>query len=210
MLKDRIRDITMGYVLVEYKWVLLTKFLALCAIGMIFLILAGGAADRPKQVYAAPSAAVSASAADAGKLFKPAILQWMRDKSEMPEQVLSAIYDAAVASNNPDIIIAISYVESRFNPFAKSKKGAMGLMGIMPHVWIEELKARGLVKEKRDLYAIQSNVASGAHIFEKYLSKTNNIEQSLLEYVGGDPLYAGRVLQALGEIYLARSLTTGK
>ena len=208
MLRDKIREMTKGYVLVEYKWILLTKFVALCAIVIIFLLLAGDAADRAKQVYAAPP--VNVAPENAGKLAKTVILQWMRDKSDMPEQVLSAVYDAALASSNPDIIIAICYVESGFNPGAKSKKGAMGLMGIMPHVWLEELKAHGLVKEKRDLYVIESNVASGAYIFERYLSKTNNIEKSLHEYVGGDPLYAGKVLQALGEIYLARSLTTKK
>jgi len=210
MLKDRVKDMTKGYVLVEYKWVLLTKFAALCLIVITFLILAGGATSPAKQVNDSPSVSVSAPTVDAGKSFKPVILRWMRDKSEMPEQVLATIYDAAVKNNNPDIIIAISLVESRFNPVAKSKKGAMGLMGIMPNVWFEELRAQGLVKEKRDLYAVPSNVASGAYIFERYLSRTNNIEKALVEYVGGDPYYAGKVLQALGEIYLARSFKNGK
>jgi hypothetical protein len=210
MLKDRVKDMTKGYVLVEYKWVLLTKFVALCIIVITFLMLAGGATSPAKQVNAAPSPSVGASGVDVGKLFKPVILRWMRDKSEMPEQVLSTIYDAAAENNNPDIIIAISLVESRFNPVAKSKKGAMGLMGIMPNIWFEELRAQGLVKEKRDLYAVPSNVASGAYIFERYLSRTNNIEKALFEYVGGDPYYAGKVLQALGEIYLVRSFRNEK
>lgn len=210
MLKDRVRDMTKGYVLVEYKWVLLAKFASLCLIVITFLMLAGGATSPAKQVNAAPSVSVSASTVDAGKSFKPVILRWMRDKSEMPEQVLSIIYDTAVKNNNPDIIIAIGLVESKFNPVAKSKKGAMGLMGIMPNIWFEELRAQGLIKEKRDLYAIPSNLASGAYIFERYLSRTNNIEKALFEYVGGDPYYAGKVMQALGEIYLARSFRDDK
>jgi soluble lytic murein transglycosylase-like protein len=206
MLEDMVKDMTKGYVLVEYKWVLLAKSAALCLIVIPFLMLSGGEATSPaKQVNDALSLSVGAPTVDAGKSFKPLILRWMRDKSEMPEQILSAIYDAAAKNNNPDIIIAIGLVESRFNPVAKSKKGAMGLMGIMPNFWLEELIAQGLVKEKRDLYEIPSNVASGAYIFERYLSKTNNIEKALFEYVGGDPYYAGKVLQALGEIYLARS-----
>lgn len=209
MLEDMVKDMTKGYVLVEYKWVLLAKSAALCLIVTTFFMLSGGDATSPaKQVNDAPALSVGAPTVDAGKSFKPVILRWMRDKSEMPEQVLSAIYDAAAKNNNPDIIIAIGLVESRFNPVAKSKKGAMGLMGIMPNFWLEELIAQGLVKEKRDLYEIPSNVASGAYIFERYLSRTNNIEKALLEYVGGDPYYAGKVLQALGEIYLARSSGT--
>jgi len=211
MLKDRVKDMTKGYVLVEYKWILLAKFAVLCLIVITFsfLMLAGGATSPARQVNAAPSVSVSASTVDVGRSFKPVILRWMRDKSEMPEQVLSIIYDAAVKNNNPDIIIAIGLVESKFNPAAKSKKGAMGLMGIMPNVWFEELRAQGLVKERRDLYAIPSNLAAGAYIFERYLSRTNNIEKALFEYVGGDPYYAGKVLQALGEIYLARSSGMG-
>jgi len=210
MLKDRVKDMTKGYVLVEYKWVFLAKSAALCLIVITFLVLAGGAMSSARRVNAAPAVSAGAQTVDAGKLFKPVILRWMRDKSEMPEQVLSTIYDAAVKSNNPDIIIAIGLVESNFNPVAKSKKGALGLMGIMPNVWFEELRAQGLVKEKRDLYAIPSNLASGAYIFERYLSRTHNIEEALFEYVGGDPYYAGKVLQALGEIYLARSSGTLK
>lgn len=209
MLKDMVKGLLKGCALVEYKWVLLTKLVALCLIVMTFLMLAGGATSPARQGRDDTSVSVKVPTADAGKSFKPVVIRWMKDKSEMPEQVLSTIYDFAVKNNNPDIIIAISAVESRFNPFTKSKKGALGLMGIMPNVWFEELKAQGLVKEKRDLYAIPVNVASGAYIFERYLSRTNNIEKALFEYVGGDPYYAGKVLQALGEIYLARSSGTG-
>ncbi len=209
MLKDKIKDMTKGYVLVEYKWVFLAKSAALCLILTVLFILAVGAASPTRQIKAVSAASAVPAAIDA-KSFKPIILRWMRDKSEMPEQVLSTIYDTAVKNSNPDIIIAIGLVESKFNPAAKSKKGAMGLMGIMPNIWFEELRAQGLVKEKRDLYAIPSNLASGAYIFERYLSKTKNIEKALFEYVGGDSDYAGKVLEALAEIYLARSSgTTG-
>jgi soluble lytic murein transglycosylase-like protein len=154
-------------------------------------------------------AVVRHDAWDVNKAAKPAILQWMRNKSEMPEQILSNIYDAAVKSSNPDLIIAVCLVESSFNPNAKSSKGAMGLMGIVPKVWLDELKKQGIVKERRDLYMIPHNIASGAYVLGKYLSTTNNLEKALLQYVGGDPYYPGKVMQALGEIYLARTDRTG-
>ena len=204
MLKDKFKTIMKGYVVVQYKWVLLSKLAASCIILVAGLLLAGGATGPSRQLNNV-AVASAAAPADGAAHFKPAILKWMRDNSEMPEQVLSAIYDAASKSNNADIIIAISLVESRFNPEAKSHKGAVGLMGIMPHVWLEELVELGLAKDKRDLYAIRTNVAAGAYIFERYLSKTNNIQKALFQYVGGDPDYADKVMQALGEIYLARA-----
>jgi soluble lytic murein transglycosylase-like protein len=204
------KDMMKGYMLVKYQWVLLTKLVAWClfviiGLGVVF-VLTGSEKSAKADV---PVAVVRHDAWDVNKAAKPAILQWMRNKSEMPEQILSNIYDAAVKSSNPDLIIAVCLVESSFNPNAKSSKGAMGLMGIVPKVWLDELKKQGIVKERRDLYMIPHNIASGAYVLGKYLSTTNNLEKALLQYVGGDPYYPGKVMQALGEIYLARTDRTG-
>lgn len=53
-------------------------------------------------------------------------------EGNMPEQVLSDIYDEAVKYAYSDLILAICAVESNFNPVAKSQKGAIDLMGILP------------------------------------------------------------------------------
>jgi soluble lytic murein transglycosylase-like protein len=135
---------------------------------------------------------------------KPAVVEWMRHKSEMPDQVLSSIYDAAEKNINTELILAICMVESNFNPGLKSSKGAVGLMGIMPAVWLEELKVRGIVQERRDLFLIRNNIDSGIYVFEKYLARTGNLEKALFDYVGGDSDYVKKVLQALGEIYLIK------
>lgn len=203
-----VKDMMKGYMLVKYQWVLLGKLLASCLFVIIGLALVYVLTGPEKPVNAAYSLSVSHDAGDLNKAAKPVLLQWMRDNSEMPELILSNIYDAAVKSKNPDLIIAVCLVESRFNPSAKSSKGAIGLMGIVPRIWLEELKAEGIVKDRRDLYIIQHNIASGAYVLAKYLAKTNNLEKALLHYVGGDPDYPGKVLQALGEIYLARTAGT--
>ncbi len=129
----------------------------------------------------------------------------MAENSAMPEQVLAKIYNAAAGTRNRDLILAICLVESNFNPHAESDKGAVGLMGIMPDVWLEELKAQGIIREREDLHKISGNIAAGAYVLATYLSETNDLSQALNRYVGGASWYAKKVLQAKRKIELAQS-----
>ena len=128
----------------------------------------------------------------------------MKENSAMPEKVLSKIYSVAMESVNADLILAICLVESNFNPHVESGKGAIGLMGIMPSVWLEELEARGIVRGKDDLFTISKNIDAGAYVLERYLGKTNNLQHALSRYAGGDPSYADRVMRMQRKITLAR------
>lgn len=134
---------------------------------------------------------------------KQAVLQWMAENSAMPAHVLAKIYSAASETSNRDLILAICLVESNFNPRAESDKGAIGLMGIMPGVWLEDLKAQGIVRQRGDLYNISENIAAGAYVLAIYLSETNNLSHALSRYVGGASWYATRVLEAQKKIELA-------
>ena len=142
---------------------------------------------------------------DTKETTKQAILKWMKENSEMPEHILDKIYNAAAATGDRDLILAICLVESNFNPHVESHKGAVGLMGIMPDVWLEELKAQGIIREKKDLYKISGNIAAGAYVLATYLSETNDLRQALIRYVGGASWYATRVLRAQQKIELARN-----
>jgi soluble lytic murein transglycosylase-like protein len=139
---------------------------------------------------------------------KQAVLRWMKENSAMPEQVLSKIYATAVNSADTDLVLAICLVESNFNPHAESYKGAIGLMGIMPAVWLAELKERGIVSGKEDLYSIPRNIDSGIYVLERYLARTKDLKEALSRYAGGDPEYARRVLQVVREI--ARTRRSGE
>lgn len=138
---------------------------------------------------------------------KQAILDWMGKNSAMPDHVLAKIYKAAAKTGNRDLILAICLVESNFNPDAESNKGAIGLMGIMPGVWVEELKAQGIINEKQDLYNISDNIAAGSHVLATYLSETNDLRRALIRYVGGASWYATRVLRAQKKIEMAQRST---
>lgn len=133
-----------------------------------------------------------------------AVLQWMQENSNMQQQVLSSVYHTALNSIYPDLVLAICVVESNFNPRAQSDKGAVGLMGIMPTDWLDSLKARGIVSDKEDLYMIPNNIAAGVFVLNWYLGNKHNLRDALRGYSGGDPAYAGKVLQAAEEISRAR------
>jgi len=198
-----------GYAVVEYKWIVFAKVIFVC-----FVLIAAYAVTKTAMDWIRPAYASYTSEAGeqerAGALLsskteekaKPALMAWMRQRSEMPDQVLSIIYDSAVTHTNRDLILAICLVESNFNPKVKSHKGAIGLMGIMPSVWVEELKAEGIVNERRDLFLIPNNIASGVYVIEKYMRIHQSLEKALFRYVGGDSAYVNKVLKALGEIHM--------
>jgi soluble lytic murein transglycosylase-like protein len=170
-------------------------FLVLMA--MITLTLAFGAILPGVR----PNLSFNANSDDAAK---KRILDWMAENSAVPDQVLAKIYNAAAVTGNRDLILAICLVESNFNPHAESDKGAIGLMGIMPGVWMNELKKKGIISEKEDLFRISGNIAAGAHVLETYLLETNDLRKALVRYVGGASSYATRVLQAQQQIKLAQ------
>lgn len=211
-----------GHTIVEYRWIVLAK------IGAFGLLLAGGllltymvaiegmpasaSAGKTVPQTGIKAAPVVRSATEIRNAeVKAAIVKWMRAKSDMPDEMLSKIYDAAVSRGNADLILAVCVVESNFNPTARSDKGALGLMGIMPQVWLDELRSKGIVAGRRDLYGIAKNIASGAYVLRSYMGITANVQEALTGYVGGDPSYARKVLDELGEIYLVRwSVTKGR
>jgi soluble lytic murein transglycosylase-like protein len=176
--------------------------LILVAIGALTLTLAFTVPDEHGDApYSHASFFDRSSAKEAAR---QAVLQWMKENSDMPDHILANIYNAASATANKDLILAICLVESNFNPHVESDKGAIGLMGIMPGVWLEELKEQGIIEEKEDLYKISANIAAGAHVLATYLSETNDLRKALIRYVGGASWYASRVLKAQKKIELAQ------
>jgi len=189
---------------VTYRLASAFPYLLAGFIVIIGLVLMYTVTSPAKPANAGYPASRGRNDADVRETAKQAVLQWMKENSEMPEHVLSKIYGVAVSSVNPDLVLAICLVESNFNPHVESEKGAIGLMGIMPDVWMEELKAHGIVKGEEDLYTISSNIKAGIYVLERYLARTNNLREALSRYAGRDPEYAARVLRMLGEVSRAR------
>ncbi len=94
------------------------------------------------------------------------------------------------AHNNdqdPRLIAAIIWVESRFKKDARSSKGAMGLMQVMPKTgrWVAE-QAGFTLNSDDSLMEPQVNIAIGTWYFQK-LMKTfdENMYAALAAYNGG-------------------------
>src|SRR5574340_325105 len=187
---------------VRYRLTSLAKYLLLVLIGSFALMYASKVpVEHSDAGYL--SSFIQSSRAEKSDASQ-AVLDWMAENSDMPYQVLAKIYNAAAGTRNRDLILAICLIESNFNPLAESSKGAIGLMGIKPDIWLEELKVQGIIKEREDLYKISGNIAAGAYVLATYLSETNDLGQALNRYVGGASWYAQKVLTAQKKIELAR------
>jgi hypothetical protein len=110
---------------------------------------------------------------------------------------------------DPQLLLAVIAIESRYNPYAESHVGAQGLMQVMTKVH----------KEKFDLYAEGqaaalnpiANIRVGAQILDDCIRRRGSIESGLACYVGAtgptDGGYGAKVLAERGRIALASGIS---
>jgi len=92
----------------------------------------------------------------------------------------------------PSLIIGIIKVESNFNHKAKGKRGAIGLMQVMPF-WAKTFGFRNT----KELYIIENNINCGSRVLTRYTnSSKGNIDKALNLYVGGNKKYSKKVYKA--------------
>jgi soluble lytic murein transglycosylase-like protein len=114
------------------------------------------------------------------------------------DPVLSTYYvlivkrEAERVGLDPSLVLSIILVESKFNPYAISTKGAIGFMQIMPF-WINQFG-----HQKEDLFDVNTNVRYGCIILKYYLElEHQNISRALARYNGslGTDKYSAQVLE---------------
>jgi soluble lytic murein transglycosylase-like protein len=146
------------------------------------LVYWSGKERRWKAVPGASVRAARSAAADVNQYLgssQVSILNYDRGKSFTPEQVDAAIEKSAAAHNvDPNLVRAVIKVESNFNPNAVSRKGAMGLMQLMPQT------ARQL--NVTNPFDPEQNVDAGVrHLKQLMESYGGDVKLSLAAYNAG-------------------------
>lgn len=92
---------------------------------------------------------------------------------------------ASAEDLDPALVAAIVRQESNFNPQAKSRVGAMGLMQIMPLTWDEIAGMKG-EENTENFYEVDKNLAYGCHYFAYLLKRFNGeVATALAAYNAG-------------------------
>lgn len=82
----------------------------------------------------------------------------------------------------PTLILAISGIESSYNPYAASSVGAKGLMQVMAHIHKDKFEA--LSPEGWSALNPELNMRVGAKIIKEYIRRGGSTEEGLRWYVG--------------------------
>lgn len=113
---------------------------------------------------------------------------------------------------DPQLLLAVIAIESRYNPFAESSVGAQGLMQVMSRVHNDKLSEVG-----GGLTAVFNpvvNMQVGAQILSDCIKRRGSLTGGLACYVGasgdGDGGYGARVLAERRRIALASGVPVGK
>lgn len=94
-------------------------------------------------------------------------------------------YEATRAKLRPELVLAVIEIESRFDHYAISRAGALGLMQVMPF-WLKEIG-----RPEDNLFDIHTNLRMGCTILRYYLDKEKgDLTHALARYNGS--LYSHR------------------
>jgi soluble lytic murein transglycosylase-like protein len=128
-------------------------------------------------------------------LMEPKLRNTVKDHNERLQILKTAYCEAHRPGEQrlpPGLVLAIVDVESRFNRWAVSSAGAVGLMQIMPF-WPEDLGMK-----RHQLTQVEANMRMGCAILRFYMRKEkNDIHKALARYNGsvGRRVYSDKVVQ---------------
>ena len=126
---------------------------------------------------------------------------YLADPAERLDILKAVHYEATRAQLNPELVLAVIDIESRFDRFAISRVGARGLMQVMPF-WLKELN-----RPNDNLFDITTNLRMGCTILKYYLDKSEgDLRIALARYNGslGKRKYPDKIFTALSEKWFRR------
>jgi soluble lytic murein transglycosylase-like protein len=116
------------------------------------------------------------------KMMEPRLRKIVKDREErllILKEVICESQRAGETRLPPGLVMALIHVESRFDRYAVSSAGAVGLMQVMPF-WPEELGMK-----RHELTRIPQNIRMGCAILRFYLKKErNSVTRALARYNG--------------------------
>ena len=121
----------------------------------------------------------------------PKIARYMRDPQERTLLVSTVRREAAQHQIDPDLVLAVIDVESRFDRYAVSRSGAQGVMQIMPF-W-----KKLIGREQDNLIRVDTNIRYGTTILAHYIERSkSDVVSALARYNGSHGLlnYPERVI----------------
>ena len=161
------------------------------------LLLSGGNYPLPSVSLAgaelAPEQATVSNAGMRGALERSLALANPSLSSAERSRIVAAIdrYSAQYGLA-PDLVMAIVLVESDARPWARSPKGAVGLMQVMPHM----MRPMGLAG---NLATVESNIEAGCFILAHNIERLG-VEKGISAYFWGSRIrgvaYLEKVLEA--------------
>ncbi len=117
----------------------------------------------------------------------------MPDEQERKNFLISVQYESVRAGLDPQMVLGLIEVESRFHKYAVSRSGARGYMQVMPF-WVGQIGFKG-----QNLFHLRTNLRYGCTILRHYLDiEKGDLTRALARYNGslGKRAYPERVKNA--------------
>jgi len=119
--------------------------------------------------------------------------KYIPDRNRRLDFLRTVHYEAARAGLDPQMVLGLIEVESRFRKYAVSRVGARGYMQVMPF-WVKDIGTHS-----QDLFHLRTNLRYGCTILRYYLDmEKGNLFRALGRYNGslGRPKYPNLVKNA--------------
>ncbi len=114
------------------------------------------------------------------------VADWLSRKYRVAKEPIGALVAEAYGVGqktglDPNLILAVMAIESRFNPFAASPVGAQGLMQVMTRVHADKYEDFG---GRLAAFDPVSNLRVGALVLQETIRRAGSLEGGLRLYVG--------------------------
>ncbi|AJF08284.1 transglycosylase SLT domain-containing protein [Geoalkalibacter subterraneus] len=106
----------------------------------------------------------------------------------LDKEYVEQIVSAAISTGEPELVLSVAMAESSLRHDIVSHKGAIGLTGIIPRYWNDELQKAGIIEKPSDYYSPAKNLAACKHILDLLRQRFDgDLVKALRYYNGGSP-----------------------